>query len=52
MCLEMGWTEELGQAFTNNQGGVVFEKDLGDDTATAITTIETFDPDASWGRAQ
>jgi hypothetical protein len=23
MCLEMGWTAELGQAFTNDQGGVL-----------------------------
>ena len=34
--------------FIVNQDGVVYEKDLGPDTATAVATIDSFDPDASW----
>jgi hypothetical protein len=26
----------------------VFQKDLGEDTSTAVEAITTFDPDASW----
>jgi hypothetical protein len=36
--------------FLVDQDGVVFEKDLGADTAAAAQTIRSFDPDASWKR--
>ncbi|MFM1892608.1 MAG: hypothetical protein RLZ44_1685 [Pseudomonadota bacterium] len=35
-----------------NHGGVVYQKDLGDDTAVAATAITSFNPDASWARAE
>ena len=28
--------------------GVVFQKDLGEETATAVESIQSFDPDSSW----
>jgi hypothetical protein len=28
--------------------GIVFQKDIGDDTAEAVKSITKFDPDASW----
>ena len=34
--------------FIVNQDGVVFQQDLGDDTATAAGLIQSFDPDSSW----
>jgi hypothetical protein len=34
--------------FIVNQDGVVFQKDLGEDTATAVEAIKAFDPDSSW----
>ena len=34
--------------FIVNQDGVVFQKDLGADTASAVTTIDAFDPDSTW----
>jgi hypothetical protein len=34
--------------FTVNQEGVIYEKDLGDDTATEAAAISTFDPDSTW----
>ena len=34
--------------FIVNQDGVVFQKDLGEDTATAVESIQAFDPDSSW----
>ena len=37
--------------FMVNQDGVLFEKDLGPDTATAVTNITRFDPDTTWQRA-
>ncbi len=30
------------------QDGVVFQKDLGEDTATLVEGIKSFDPDSSW----
>ena len=38
--------------FIVNQDGVVYEKDLGPDTATAVATIDSFDPDASWMKVE
>jgi len=37
--------------FIVNQDGVVYEKDLGPNTATAAAAIKSFDPDSSWQRA-
>jgi hypothetical protein len=34
--------------FTVNQDGIVYEKDLGPDTATIANSVMQFDPDASW----
>jgi hypothetical protein len=34
--------------FLVNQDGVVYQKDLGEDTDTAVAAIDTFDPDSSW----
>ena len=34
--------------FMVDQDGVVFQKDLGEDTAAAVEEIEAFDPDGSW----
>jgi len=36
------------KTFLVNQEGTVYEKDLGEDTASAITMIEEFNPDSSW----
>jgi hypothetical protein len=48
----IAWPAEYGssgvQTFIVNQDGVVYQKDLGDDTATAVEAIQTFDPDSSW----
>jgi hypothetical protein len=35
-------------SFVVNQAGIVYEKDLGEDTAKAIEAMETFNPDESW----
>jgi hypothetical protein len=39
------------KTFIVNQDGVVFEKDLGEETADEAAAIKSFDPDASWGKA-
>jgi hypothetical protein len=48
----IAWPAEYGASgvmtFVVNQDGVVFEKDLGEDTAAAVDAIKAFDPDASW----
>jgi hypothetical protein len=48
----IAWPADYGasgvQTFVINQDGVVFQKDLGDDTATAVEAIQSFDPDGSW----
>lgn len=36
--------------FIVNHEGVVYSKDLGDDTAQAALSIESYDPDQSWSR--
>ncbi len=35
-------------SFMINQEGVVYQKDLGEDTGTAVESIQDFDPDATW----
>jgi len=48
----VAWPTEYGvtgiQTFIVNQLGVVYEKDLGSQTATAAAAIQSFDPDATW----
>ncbi len=48
----IAWPADYGvsgvMTFIINQDGVVFQKDLGEDTATAVDTIQKFDPDSSW----
>jgi Protein of unknown function (DUF2950) len=48
----VAWPADYGSSgvmtFIVNQDGVVFQKDLGEDTSTAVEAITTFDPDASW----
>jgi hypothetical protein len=48
----VAWPADYGSSgvmtFIVNQDGVVFQKDLGEDTATAVESIQAFDPDASW----
>jgi hypothetical protein len=48
----IAWPAEYGssgvQTFIVNHDGVVFQKDLGEDTADIVATIQLFDPDASW----
>jgi hypothetical protein len=36
--------------FIVNQEGVVYEKDLGEDTAKLAAALDTFDPDETWNR--
>jgi hypothetical protein len=48
----IAWPADYGSSgvmtFIVNQDGVVFQKDLGEDTATTVESIQTFDPDSSW----
>lgn len=48
----VAWPADYGssgvQTFIINQDGVVFQKDLGEDTAAAVESIQSFDPDSSW----
>jgi len=48
----VAWPADYGSSgvmtFIVNQDGVVFQKDLGEDTATAVEVIQAFDPDSSW----
>lgn len=48
----VAWPAEMGMSgimtFIINQDGVVYQKDLGDDTEEKIAAMTAFDPDASW----
>ncbi len=48
----IAWPADYGssgvQTFIVNQDGIVFQKDLGEDTATVVETINIYDPDGSW----
>ena len=48
----VAWPAEYGvsgvMTFIVNQDGVVFQKDLGEDTPAAVAAMETYDPDSSW----
>jgi DUF2950 family protein len=50
----VAWPASYGNSgvmtFIVNHEGVVYEKDLGPDTATAVKKITKFDPDKSWKR--
>jgi hypothetical protein len=50
----LAWPAEYGasgiQTFIVNQEGVVYQKDFGDDTATLVNDIRSFNPDATWGK--
>jgi hypothetical protein len=40
------------KTFIVSHRGVVFEKDLGEETETAVAAIQSFDPDSSWDPAR
>ncbi len=48
----IAWPEKYGNSgvmtFLVNHRGIVYQKDLGADTATLAAAIESFDPDQSW----
>ncbi len=48
----IAWPADYGASgvmtFIVNHDGVVFQKDLGEDTATVVETIQKFDPDSTW----
>ena len=48
----IAWPAEYGvsgvMTFIVNQDGVVFQKDLGEDTATRVEDVVLYDPDSSW----
>lgn len=48
----VAWPAQYGASgvmtFIVDQDGVVFQKDLGDDTERAVAAIDAFDPDSSW----
>jgi hypothetical protein len=48
----IAWPADYGSSgvmtFVCNQDGVVFQKDLGEDTAAAADAIEIYDPDSTW----
>ncbi|MDF3074379.1 MAG: hypothetical protein K0S54_2046 [Alphaproteobacteria bacterium] len=51
----LAWPVKYGEtgimSFMVSHDGVVYEKDLGPNTATAAGTIQIFDPDKSWEKA-
>ncbi|HEY1907864.1 MAG TPA: DUF2950 domain-containing protein [Myxococcaceae bacterium] len=52
----VAWPATYGNSgittFVVNHAGVVFQKDLGPDTASKVKAMKTFDPDSSWTRVQ
>ncbi|HTX49682.1 MAG TPA: DUF2950 domain-containing protein [Caulobacteraceae bacterium] len=46
------WGDSGVMTFLVNQNGIVFEKNLGPDTASAAREISAYDPDRSWKIAQ
>jgi hypothetical protein len=46
------WRDSGVMTFMINQAGIVFEKNLGPDTARLAPRIETFDPDSTWRIAE
>ena len=44
------WGNSGVMTFVVNHDGVVYQKDLGPDTAAAVRAITRFDPDSTWTR--
>jgi hypothetical protein len=48
----IAWPAEYGASgvmtFIVNQDGVVFQKDLGEETGAAVQSIDAYDPDSTW----
>ena len=48
----VAWPAQYGasgvQTFLVNQDGVIYQKDLGEDTPAAAEKIDVYDPDPSW----
>ena len=48
----VAWPADYGSSgvmtFIVSQDGVVFQKDLGEETATAVEAVQAFDPDSTW----
>ena len=48
----VAWPADYGASgvmtFIVNQDGVVFQKDLGEDTEAAVAAIDAYDPDSTW----
>jgi hypothetical protein len=40
------------ESFMVNQDGVVFQKDLGPQTAVIASRVNAFDPDISWAKVE
>jgi hypothetical protein len=52
----LAWPAEYGvsgvKSFMINHDGVVYEKDLGENTSTDVENIKLFDPDSTWSKEQ
>ena len=52
----VAWPDQYGNSgvmtFMINQDGVVYQKDLGPETATAVQKITKFNPDKTWTREE
>jgi len=52
----IAWPASYGasgiMSFIVNQDGIVFQKDLGPDTASVAAKIKLYDPDLSWSRVE
>ncbi len=46
------WDNSGVMTFIVNQDGVIYQKDLGPDTATKANAISTFNPDDTWQRVE
>jgi Protein of unknown function (DUF2950) len=48
----LAWPADYGasgvMSFMVNSEGLVYQKDLGEDTAVVADAIQAFDPDGSW----
>jgi len=44
------WGNSGVMTFIVNHDGIVYQKDLGPDTAAAARAITRFDPDSTWTR--
>ena len=51
----VAWPAKYGSSgimtFIVNQDGVVYEKNLGSNTAAEVAKIRSFNPDKSWSKA-